>query len=114
VLVASIFSIIHIRIIQAFDQALHKNKDWNTMSSIVFTTMLITLIQNFFISNFLFKAESDIYAFLHNLNSPKNWIYSTIYQFQKLFFIYSFNNNIVSFISIAIFIVILFIEILPF
>lgn len=113
-LLALVFSFINIMIVKLFDDWLHKNRDWNTFLIISFFILIIAVLQTIYIGNYFFKTEFQIQAILDKQQIPEYWLDKLLYYLKKPFYIFSFKNTVVSIMSIAIFIVALFVGILPF
>lgn len=113
-LLAICFSFIHFVVIKSFDKWLHQYRKWGTILTITFFVCVIVFLQTVFIGNFLFKTEFEIHSILNHQQIPEYWLDKAIYYLKKPFYIFSFRNNIVSMMSIAVFIITLFIGILPF
>lgn len=113
-LLAFIFSFTDLMIIKWFDERLHKYRKWITIISITFFILIIAFLQTGIIGSFLFKTEFVISSILDNKHIPEYWLDKLLYYLKKPLYIFSFKNKVVSVMSIALFIVIFFIKILPF
>lgn len=107
-------SLIHIFIFRLLDMELHKYRQWKMMMKVVVIQMVIAFFQTFFIGNFIFKSDVEIYGILHRPYSFISWIDRIFYFFNQYFYIFSFENNVVSVLNITLFFITSFIGILPF
>lgn len=111
---ALFFSFLHFLVAKSFDKWLHYRKKWGTVLLVAFFVCIIAFLQALFIGNFFFKTEFQIHSILHNQQLPEDWLDRPLYYLKKLFYIFSFSNSIVSIMSIALFIIVVFIGVLPF
>lgn len=109
-----VFLFIHAFIIKNLDIKLHKHRNMKIMLVVIVSSLLLAFFQTIFISSYLFKTEFQIFEITNHLKVPHNWSEKYVYFYKKIVFVFSFKNNVVSFITVSLNIVLLFIGLLPF
>lgn len=113
-MVAIIFGTIHFSIAKSTDEWLHKDRTILTFSFILVICVLFSFLQTLIITIKVFEPERELYKILNKVYKPSSWKILINYYYKELSFTYSFKNSIVSTMTIAINIITLFVNVLPY
>lgn len=113
-LVAIIFGTLHFFIAKSTDEWLHKNRAIQTFSFIIVLCLLFSFLQSLIITIKIFEPERELYNILNKVYRPSFWKLLLNFYCKELFFTYSFKNAIVSSMTIALNIITLLVNVLPY
>lgn len=114
VMASLIFTLIHVFFIKNTNNLLHKKRNWEVLIFSIVLATLISFIQVIIFGNYIFQSEYKLHSILKNINPPVLILDKIIFYLKQPFYIFSFENTVVSMMTIALLIVLIFIGILPY